>query len=541
MNTLSQYLVLACMTLGVSLLIPTDFGRRRVLNPGLARFRRSSTELNAATNFRPPSAQNIQEMQRLAKDIFDIASSTGVCAGISRTRDASESLLSLTLEFIQDPSSFQVDGQLSQPLVIRKLFERLGATYIKLGQFIASSPTLFPADYVREFQACLDKGPTVPFKDIESTIEADLGKPLSQLFAFVDEKPLASASVAQVHRARLFNGAEVVIKVRKPGAEDSLTADLGFLAITSKLLEFVNPSLKQFSFSAIVGDIRSSMLDELDFTLEVDNLRQFRTFLDQAGITDATAPEPYPELSGKRVLTMEYLEGVPLVDLEGISKYSANPEETLVAALRTWALSVATADTFHADVHAGNLLVLEDGRVAFIDFGLVSRISPPVWKGLGALFDAFLTEDYQGVARALAVIGATDVEVDVSAFGRDLEGLFSKINDVAGDVQVSVVGGSSRGTDNIQATLDVDDAEVTELVLELVKISESAGLKFPREFGILLKQALYFDRYQKLLAPDSDPLRDPAVRSSIAEFQNSQSTFGGRGSDDNIIDAEIVG
>ena len=112
------------------------------------------------------------------------------------------------------------------------------------------------------------------------------------------------------------------------------------------------------------------MLEELDFTLEAKNLVGFRDFLAAKGITDATAPMPYPAASGKKVLTMEYLHGVPLVDLEGIRKYSSNPEATLIAALGTWASSVVENDFFHADVHAGNLLVLEDGRVGFIDFGI---------------------------------------------------------------------------------------------------------------------------------------------------------------------------
>jgi len=127
--------------------------------------------------------------------------------------------------------------------------------------------------------------------------------------------------------------------------------------IASKIIEFLNPSLARVSFSNIVGDLRNSMLDELDFTKEAQNLINFRTFLEIKKIYDATAPMPYLEASSKRVLTMEYLRGAPLVDLEGIKRYSSNPEATLITALKTWALSVATNDVFHADVHGGNLLV----------------------------------------------------------------------------------------------------------------------------------------------------------------------------------------
>ena len=250
------------------------------------------------------------------------------------------------------------------------VFEEFGATYIKLGQFIASSPTLFPAEFVTEFQTCLDNSPTVSYSVIRQIIQDDLQRPISAVFSRVDPVPLASASIAQVHRATLLDGTEVVVKVRKPGVDSTLQADLSFLLISTKIIEFINPALSSLSLSNIVTDIRDSMLDELDFRKEIENIINFRDFLKNNNIMDATAPIPYPAASSKRVLTMEYLDGVPLADLEGIRKFTASPEATLVSALRTWALSVAVNDKFHADVHAGNLLVLEDGRIGFIDFGI---------------------------------------------------------------------------------------------------------------------------------------------------------------------------
>lgn len=136
-----------------------------------------------------------------------------------------------------------------------------------------------------------------------------------------------------------------MIKVRKPGVDATLQADLGFLFVVSRIAEFINPSLSRLSIANIVGDIRASMLDELDFRKEAENLINFREFLDKNNMGDyAVAPKPYLNISGKEVLVMEYLKGVALTDLEGISKYSANPEATLLAALRTWAASVVGND-----------------------------------------------------------------------------------------------------------------------------------------------------------------------------------------------------
>ena len=317
------------------------------------------------------SVNSANELRSVLDDVVKVITTTGARPGLTRSLQVASAASKLLREFTRNQASFQdSNGRLAPPKVIKRLFEELGATYIKLGQFIASSPTLFPPEYVLEFQSCLDNTPTVPYSTIRKIIQDDLKRPLSDVYSYVDPTPLASASVAQVHRARLKDGTEVVIKVRKPGVDSTLEADLGFLFISSRILELLNPSLSRLSFSSIVGDLRLSMLDELDFKKEAQNLISFRNFLDRNGITDATAPEPYLEASSTKVLTMEFLKGIPLVDLEGIKKYTSNPEATLITALRTWGSSVFGNDVFHADVHGGNLLVLEDGRVGFLDFGI---------------------------------------------------------------------------------------------------------------------------------------------------------------------------
>lgn len=321
-------------------------------------------------------SNSANEIRSVLDDVVKVITSTGARPGITRSFQVAGAVSKLIREFTRSQAPFQDEtGRLAPAKVLKRLFEELGATYIKLGQFIASSPTLFPPEYVLEFQSCLDNTPTVPYSTIRKIIQDDLKKPLSEIFSYVDPTPLASASVAQVHRARLKDGSEVVIKVRKPGVDSTLEADLGFLFVSSRILELLNPSLSRLSFSSIVGDLRLSMLDELDFKKEAQNLISFRNFLDRNDITDATAPKPYLEASSTKVLTMEFLKGVPLVDLEGIKKFTANPEATLIAALRTWGSSVFGNDVFHADVHGGNLLVLEDGRVGFLDFGIGSSMS----------------------------------------------------------------------------------------------------------------------------------------------------------------------
>lgn len=181
--------------------------------------------------------------------------------------------MSVSAEFlleVQQPNSPPPKPE----VVLRKLFEALGATYIKLGQFIASSPTLFPEEYVMEFQKCLDKADPIPFSTIQQIIKAELGQAPEAVFSSIDPVPLASASVAQVHSAVLrSSNQEVVLKVLKPGVEDILTTDLSFIYVAAKVLEFISPSLARTSLSGIIGDIRNSMMEEVDFTKEAAHIQ----------------------------------------------------------------------------------------------------------------------------------------------------------------------------------------------------------------------------------------------------------------------------
>lgn len=389
------------------------------------------------------------------------------------------------------------------PALLRRTFEKLGATYIKLGQFIASSPSLFPPEYVEEFEKCLDRTDPLPYAEIARVIQRELGRRPEEIFESFERDPLASASIAQVHAARLKNGRDVVVKVQKPGVDDVLLTDLNFLFVAAKLLEWLAPGFARTSLSNIISDVQKTMLEECDFLKEAANIDEFRRFLDQAGITDATAPQVYREQTSLRVLTMERFYGAPLTDLESIRRYSQNPEQTLVNALNTWFASLMLCNFFHADVHAGNLMALEDGRIGFIDFGIVGRIKKDTWLSMNSLMEAMGREDYPLMARSLAGIGATDEAIDVNRFAADLEALFTKLNDVALD---------ARGEMAL-----LDERELNRVMIQMVEIGERHGLRFPREFALLMKQMLYFDRYIRILAPGMDLFQDARLQRLLGD------------------------
>lgn len=379
------------------------------------------------------------------------------------------------------------------PQLLREAVEQLGTTYIKLGQFVASSPSLFPAAYVEEFQKCLDRTPPLPFHYIRHTVEAELGKSLEELYAWVDPKPLASASIAQVHAARLQDGTEVVIKVQKPGVANILLTDFNFLYLASRIIETLTPGLSRSAVSGIIDELQSSMLEECDFLLEAKHLDEFNAFLERTGNDTAVAPRPFHALSSTRVLTMERFFGVPLTDIEVLRRHTNDPAQTLVNALNTWFSSLMHCDFFHADVHAGNLMMLEDGRVGFIDFGIVGRVRKSTWEAVSGFLDAIGRSDHREIARCMAIIGMTRDKVDEEALARDLSQLGDRFTNVD---PMSLLQG------------DRNDKEVNHLLRDLIRIGEQHGIRFPREFALLLKQFLYFDRYVQALAPEMNVFND---------------------------------
>lgn len=391
---------------------------------------------------------------------------------------------------------FLLTRELPTPRLLRQTFEKLGATYVKLGQFIASTPSLFPADYVLEFQNCLDRTEPLPWRTMENILKAEYRKPLSQIFQKIDPRPLASASIAQVHAATLHSGEDIVLKIQKPGVADILLTDLNFLYLSARLLELLAPDLSRTSLSAIVSDIQTTMLAECDFLKEARHMDQFRDFLTEEGIQDAYAPRVYHRYTTEKVIAMERLYGVPLTDLESIKKFSQNPEKTLISALNTWFASLLSCEFFHADLHAGNLLVLEDGRIGFIDFGIVGRIQKSTWEGLFALMESMNVGHFDTMAHSLIKIGATAESIDARALSRDLEVLFKGFNRLADSMQ----------------TRTLLDQDINRLLIDLVEVGEKHGIRFPREFALLVKQFLYFDRFARLLAPDLDMWMDERIK-----------------------------
>ncbi|TGK37543.1 AarF/ABC1/UbiB kinase family protein [Leptospira gomenensis] len=414
--------------------------------------------------------------------------------GASRILNSGLVFSTKTLLLLKD---LALGGDSSETIAIRlrEAFEELGATYIKLGQFIASAPSLFPEEFVTEMQKCLDSVRPLSFSVVEKIIQRELGGKLSDHFYSVEPVPIASASIAQVHGAVTKDGLDVVIKVQRPDIESTLSADLNLIYFTSVLFERFAPGLNKAGISDMVEQFQTSILEEIDFHKEADNIVEFELELLAMGETRARVPKVYREFSTKKILTMERFYGAPITDETSIRRYSSDPQKTLTEALEVWFSTLARNGFFHADVHAGNLMILRDGTVGFIDFGIVGRISPRVWEGLMIFLEGLSLNRTEKIAKGLIQMDSTAKGVDEKKLSKDLETVFSRMTEMVMKVQ--------RG--DLES---LDDKKLNALLFEFREISSRNGLKIPKEFGLLIKQILYFDRYVRAMAPDIDLIRD---------------------------------
>lgn len=378
---------------------------------------------------------------------------------------------------------------------LRKIFESLGATYIKLGQFIASAPSFFPEEYVEEMQKCLDSVRPVPFHEIKSIVERELGGKLDKFFLKWEETPIASASIAQVHACTTLEGLDAVIKVQRPDIEATLRTDMQILGALTKILELIAPEFKKVGITGMFEEFQTSILQEVDFVKEAQNIEEFETYLLKVGENRARVPRVYHYLSTKRILTMERFHGVPITDEQGLKNYTKDPRKVLNTALEIWFSSLAGSGFFHADVHAGNLMILKDGQIGFIDFGIVGRVPPKVWNGLMLFTQGIGLGEAGLVAEGLVSMNSTNSGTDPKKLGKDLAVVFVEMEKIYESVSTGEV-------------TELDEKQMNHVMFKVKEIAESNGLKIPREFALLMKQMLYFDRYVKTMAPEINLFRD---------------------------------
>lgn len=311
------------------------------------------------------------------------------------------------------------------PERLTRILIRLGPTFIKIGQFLALRPDLLPQEYCDELLRLADRVPPSPWEAIREIIRTDLGEDPKKLFAYIDEEPLAAGSIAQVHRAETLDGDEVTVKVQRPDLPARVRRDLRKLRLLARLLK-VSGIAPYISPDELLAELERWLKQELDFTKELNN--HTRMYDEMAGEKDVRVPRPFPVYSGARVITTEYLRGVPFSDLirlarrgdfEQIERLGYDREVLATRLIQSALHQIFRLRFFHADLHPGNILALEGNVIGLVDFGLTDVLDPTVEGTQSDYLAALYTNDIHGMYRAISQIFVAGENTDAEAFRRD--------------------------------------------------------------------------------------------------------------------------
>ncbi len=364
---------------------------------------------------------------------------------------------------------------------VRLAAEKLGPTYIKLAQIISAGAGVFPEELVDECKKCRDQVPAVPYEKVVEIVETELGRPLHAVFRSFDPAPLAAASIAQVHRAQLRSGEEVVVKVQRPGIDELVRKDLKVLAWLAPFLVGRIPVSALANPPALVELFAETIIEELDFRLEADNMLDLgRVFveLDQRGFV---VPRPHPEFVTARILIMQKMDGFNFDDAVGMNAAGIDTEAVVKTGMIGFLEGAFLHGIFHGDLHGGNLFVMEDGRTALVDFGITGRLTESERMAFLKMMMTATMNDVRGQVDALRQLGALPLDTDIDAVIRDLK-----------------LDGPP---------LDPTKLEPEEMVKELQRIIKALlayGARMPKPLMLYVKNLIPIDGAIATLAPQLD-------------------------------------
>lgn len=384
---------------------------------------------------------------------------------------------------------------------LRRAFEVLGPTYVKLGQIIASSP-LFCEAFSSEFQGCLDQVPPIPYEQVREVITDDLGAPPEQLFAAFDPRPMASASIAQVHAARLFDGEDVAVKIQRPHIRTRLESDLRVLMRLACLAERTSPTIRMANPVAVIEDLAQTLSEELNFVSEARGMERYEGNLRQFGRNEGVrVPGVRWPYTSTRVLTVERIRGCKVDDIAEMERRGIDPAEPLKASMRAFVEAAFEHGFFHGDQHAGNLMVDDDGKLVLLDFGIVGRFDDRTRLLLrGGLMPLFISGDCDPISRTIFEMSPGSDLADLDEASRGLAMLLEPI-----------------------LAQPLDEVLLGDLLVQFIHIGARHHLRLPRELVLLIKQVLYVERYIKLMAPEWTMFRDPEVYRYLLEPADAES------------------
>ena len=371
------------------------------------------------------------------------------------------------------------EDRLSAPARFRRVLEELGPTFIKLGQVMSTRPDIVPSAFVNELKSLQSNVPPLPLEQVRAQVESSLGRPIEEVYEAFAENPIGSASIGQVHRARLKeSGEEVVVKVQRPGIEEKIRADLDILTTLAKLLEATVQEVELYSPSGILREFSQALLKELDFRREAEHVEEFRRHFAMDPVV--SAPRIFEAWTTKEVLTMEFVRGEPLEVIEGGTARAGVVLDRLLDAV---VKMVLYDGFFHGDPHPGNIFVTERDELVFIDFGMVGRLSGAQQDDVIDLIIAVLSGDVDSIARTLLKMGRPIGRVSMRAFKADIV----RIRDM-------------------YLLSNLADINVTEFVQQVMDAAQAHRIQINASYAVLVKTASTIEGIMRQLEPELDLL-----------------------------------
>jgi ubiquinone biosynthesis protein len=364
---------------------------------------------------------------------------------------------------------------------LRRTFQDLGPTYIKLGQILSSGEGLFPAELVSEFRLLRDRVPPETFESVRAVVEQDLGAAIEDVFSFFDRTPLAAASIAQVHAATLRSGEEVVVKVQRPAVSETVRRDLAAMSWIAPYLIGRIPVSALANPPALVELFAETIVEELDFRLEADNMLDVAAVLADTDQRAVVVPRPHPRLVTRRVLVMERLSGFSFDDVAGMKDAGIDTTEVVRALMISFLEGAIIYGVFHGDLHGGNLFVQPDGRVALLDYGITGRLDEAKRHAFLRMLMGGTINDPKMQLAALRDLGALPPDTDLDAVIHDL-GIDQPVKDPT------------------QMSADELLSEIREVIKKLL----AYGARLPKVLMLYVKDLLFIDGALATLAPDVD-------------------------------------
>lgn len=360
---------------------------------------------------------------------------------------------------------------------IRLFIESMGTTFIKLGQIASTRGDLLPPELIKELEKLQSHVAPFPAEVARSTIEESLGASIDEIFMIFDDEPVGSASIGQVHRAMLHSGEDVAVKVQRPNIEGTVRTDLEILRHLAKLLEANLEWAKNYQVTDMIDEFSFALLNELDYTIEARNVE--RIGKTHANDPNVKIPNIFWDYTTKNVMVMDFIKGIPVNHFDTLDELNIDRSKLAETLAKAIFKQIFEDGYFHGDPHPGNVSVLEDGTLVFLDFGMIGRLTSDLKTNFGSLLISLMKKDASGVVKAIVKMGVVPADVSMKQLNREAEIMRDKYYDVP------------------LSKLNFSDA-----VNDLFSISNKYKIRLPQDFTILAKTLLTLEGVVSKLDPD---------------------------------------